>query len=285
MVMVSTRRVLTRALSEFCADDALNLGAALAFYTALALAPLLLIVIRIAGLLDPGAQQHLIAQVGGFIGAQAGEAVEELIAAAEHSQSNGRLATLLGTATLLLSATGVFGQLQTSLNRIWGVRSRPEASWGWAWLRKRLLSFGMVLSVAFLLLVSLLISAVLAALLSPETLLWNALNLAVSIGLFTALFALMFRYLPDVRIAWRDVWSGALLTALLFAVGKFAIGLYLGRSSVSSAYGAAGSFVVLLLWVYYSSLVFFLGAELTEAYSHEQRGPLAPEPTAERVPS
>jgi membrane protein len=151
-------------------------------------------------------------------------------------------------------------------------------------MRKRMLSFGMVLSIAFLLLVSLVISAGISAVFSEETLVWNGLNLVASLVLFTVLFALMFRYLPDVRTQWRDIWTGAAVTALLFSVGKLAIGFYLGRSSVSSAYGAAGSLVVLLLWVYYSAMVFFFGAEITEAYAYENRSPIVPDETAEQVP-
>jgi membrane protein len=274
--------ILRRAVSEFFDDDAMNLAAGLAFYTALSLAPLLLLVIRVTSLLDPNAQEHLIAQINGLVGEEAGAAVAAILAAAEQSPQTGRLAALLGLATLVFSATGVFAQLQAALNRIWDVEPKPGGAL-WVWLRKRVLSLGMVLSIAFLLLVSLVISALISALVTQDTLLWNAVNFLVSLVLFSALFALMYRYLPDVRIEWRDVAFGALLTALLFAVGKHAIGLYLGRSAVGSAYGAAGSLVVLLLWVYYSALVFFFGAEVTEAYAHATKRPIAPDETAQRV--
>jgi membrane protein len=275
--------ILRRAISDFWDDDAMGLASGLAFYTALSLAPLVLIVIKIAGVLDPHAQDHVIAQVNGFAGQQAGKAVADVIEAANQNESTGTIAAALGLATLLFSATGVFAQLQDALNRIWDVRPKPGQGL-WGTVRKRVLSFGMVLTIAFLLLVSLVISAAISALISEETWLWSAVNFASSIGLFTALFALMFRYLPDVRIAWKDVWTGAALTAVLFSVGKLAIGFYLGRSSVSSAYGAAGSLVVLLLWVYYSAMVFFFGAEITEAYARENRSPIMPDETAERVP-
>jgi len=276
-------RILRRAVSEFLDDDAMGLAASLAFYTALSLAPLLLFVIKLAGLLDPNAQEHVVAQAYGLVGQQGGEAVRGMIEASERHPATGTLAALLGAATLAFSSTGVFAQLQAALNRIWDVRPKPAGALG-AWLRKRVLSFGMVLSIAFLLLVSLVISAVVSAVFSEDTLVWNALNFVVSLGLFSVLFGLMFRYLPDVRIGWRDVAMGSLITALLFAIGKQAIGLYLGRSAVGSAYGAAGSLVVLLLWVYYSGLVFFFGAEITEAYAHEQQTPIVPDETAERVP-
>jgi membrane protein len=275
--------ILRRAISEFSDDDAMSLAGALAFYTALSLAPLVLIVIKIAGLLDANAQDHVVAQITGFVGREAGEAVAAIIEGAERNERTGTLAAALGLITLAFSATGVFGQLQMSLNRIWDVRPKPGQG-VWLWIRKRILSFGMVLSIAFLLLVSLVISAGLSAVFAQETLAWNAVSLVVSIGLFTALFALMFRYLPDARIGWRDVWTGAATTAVLFAVGKFVIALYLGRSAVGSAYGAAGSLVILLLWVYYSAAVFFFGAEITESYAHENRSPIVPDATAERVP-
>jgi membrane protein len=279
---METIQILRRAVLDFYEDDALTLAAALAFYTALALAPLVLIVMKIAGLLDPDAQSHVIDQIAAITGGPAAQAVEGVVEAAQRDQASGRLAALLGVATLAFSATGVFGQLQSSLNRIWDVKTRPGLGL-LPVLRKRLLSFGMVLTIAFLLLVSLIISAALSALFARDTLLWNALNSAASFALFTALFALMFRYLPDVQIQWRDAWRGGVVTSALFSVGKFGIGLYIGRSAVSSTYGAAGSLVVLLLWVYYSGLVFFLGAEITEAYARATGAPLLPDATAEVV--
>jgi membrane protein len=262
--------VLRRAISDFSLDDVTTLAAALAFYSALGLAPLVLIVIKIASLLDPHAQDHVVVEISDFVGAKTGEVITEIVAAADRNERTGTIAATLGLATLAFSATGVFAQLQASLNRIWSVRDETGLRIG-TWVAKRLLSFGMVLAIAFLLLVSLVISAALSALFSEESVFWNGLNLFVSFALFTALFALMFRYLPDVEIRWREVWTGAAVTAALFTIGKLAIGMYLGRSSVGSAYGAAGSFVVLLLWVYYSSLVFFFGAEITEAYAHVRK--------------
>jgi membrane protein len=280
---MKTLGILRRATLEFYEDDALTLAAALAFYTALALAPLVLIVIKIAGLIDPDAQSHIIDQIAGITGSHAADAVEGVVEAAQRDQASGTLAALFGLATLAFSATSVFAQLQASLNRIWDVQTRPGQTLTVA-LRKRLLSFGMVLTIAFLLLVSLVVSAALSALFTRDTLLWNMLNTVASFALFTALFAMMFRVLPDVEIQWRDAWRGAAVTSALFSVGKFGIGLYIGQSAVSSTYGAAGSLVVLLLWVYYSGLVFFLGAEITEAYARAAGSPLVPDATAEPVP-
>ncbi|HKO90947.1 MAG TPA: YihY/virulence factor BrkB family protein [Polyangiaceae bacterium] len=262
--------VLRRAISDFSLDDVTTLAAALAFYSALGLAPLVLIVIKIASVLDPHAQDHVVTEISDFVGAKTGEVISQIVAAADRNETTGTIAAVLGLATLAFSATGVFSQLQASLNRIWAVQSQGGLQIG-AWVTKRLLSFGMVLAIAFLLLVSLVISAALSAVLSQESMFWGGLNLLISFALSTVLFALMFRYLPDVEIRWREVWTGAAVTAALFSIGKLAIGMYLGRSTVGSAYGAAGSFVVLLLWVYYSALVFFFGAEITEAYAHVWR--------------
>jgi membrane protein len=278
--------VLRRAVDDFSLDDVTTLAAALAFYSALGLAPLVLIVIKIASLLDPHAQDHIVAEISDFVGAKTGEVIAEIVAAADRNETTGTVAAVLGLVTLAFSATGVFSQLQTSLNRIWNTDAIPaRRSIVVGWITKRMLSFGMVLAIAFLLLVSLLVSAALSAVFTQDTVFWNGLNLVVSFALFTALFAVMFRYLPDVTIRWRDVWTGAAVTAALFSVGKLAIGFYLGRSSVGSTYGAAGSFVVLLLWVYYSALVFFFGAEITEAYAHVRKAPRIREPLGSRATS
>jgi membrane protein len=280
--MVQAWRTLQRAVSDFVDDDATTLAGALAFYAALGLAPIVLIVIKVASVLDPRAQDHIIAEIVGFVGPRTGVVISEIVAAAEQQPDSGTIATLLGLATLAFSASGVFGQLQASLNRIWGVQAKPGPQLK-SWIVKRLLSFGMVLTIAFLMLVSLVLSAAISAVFAEETPFWSAMNVVASLALFTALFAAMFRYLPDVKLGWRDVWTGAAVTALLFTIGKSAIGLYLARSSVSSAYGAAGSLVVLLLWVYYSGLVFFLGAEITEAHAGTRSAPIAPSTAAERV--
>lgn len=281
---MSTRQAwyMTRqTIDDFSEDDCLSLAGALAFYTALSLAPLLVILLRIASMLGESTQQRLVEQIQGLVGPQAGEAIQNIIASANQQPAWGSVAGIISLIVLIFSATGVFAQLQASLDAIWDVEAKPsEGVWGW--LRKRLLSAGMIIALAFVMLVSLCISAVIAALMPSGGLLWDGLNFVVSIGVFLLLFAIIFRYLPDVSVQWRDVWMGALVTAVLFAVGKTAIGIYLGKSSVGSAYGAAGSLLVLLVWVYYSSLLVFLGAEFTQVQAKVRRSPIQPDAHAQR---
>ena len=208
-----------------------------------------------------------------MIGQQSAEAVQGMIQNASNEPKTGMIATVVGVFTLILGAGGVVGQLQTSLNTIWGVA--PKAGQGlWGFVRQRFISYAMILGIGFLLLVSLVISAVVASLtqfvgslFGGAEIIAHVLDLGVSFVITTILFAMIYKFLPDVRIEWRDVWIGAALTSVLFTVGKFLIGLYLGRSGVSSTYGAAGSLITVLLWVYYSSLIFFLGAEFTQVYA------------------
>ena len=255
-------------------DGALDLGAALAYYTIFSLAPLLLIVIAVAGLVwgREAVQGQLVGQLQGVVGPQGSQAIQTMIAnAGQHG--SGVIATIIGVATILFGATGVFVQLQSAMDRVWNVEPRPGGG-VWSFVRTRLLSFGMVLGIGFLLLVSLVVATAVSAIGTWVTgmvpgakVLIEVLTFLVSFGIVTLLFAMIFKILPDVKIAWRDVWIGAVVTALLFTVGKFLIGLYLARSSVASTYGAAGSLVVLLLWIYYSSQILFLGAEFTEVYA------------------
>jgi membrane protein len=212
-----------------------------------------------------------------------------MVQSAAQNRSTGVMATILGTAALLFGATGVFGELQDSLNTIWEVKPKPGRGWR-GLVQDRLLSVGMVLAVAFLLVVSLVVSATLAAVgtfvggyvgaLAPV---WHAIDVLVSVAVLTALFAAIFKWLPDVHIAWRDVWIGAAVTAILFTLGKLLIGLYLGRSSVTSVYGAAGSLVILLLWVYYSAQILFFGAELTQVWANQYGSRVVPAANAEPV--
>jgi membrane protein len=263
---------LRRVFGEFGEDGAVTLAASLAYYTALSMAPLVLLVLRVAALFGPQGQQDLVDQITALIGSQGGDAVQLVILSSKSEPVAGNVAGILSVLMLIFGASAVFSDLQHALNTIWDVRSRPKSGL-WGWIRKRLLSMGILLAVLFLLLVSTVISAVLAlgpratADLPGGAALWSVVHLVFSVAVFTALFALMFRYLPDVRIQWRDVWLGAFATAVLFALGKFAVGFYLGRSSVGSAYGAAGSLVILLVWAYYSALVFFLGAEWTQVWA------------------
>ena len=250
----------------------LRLGAGLAYYTVFSIAPLFLIVLAIAGLWfgPEAAQRELFAQLEGLVGQEGARAIQAMVTSADKSHAGG-WATVVATITLFAGATGVFAQLQDALNLIWQVRPRPGTGWR-HFVTTRILSFAMILAVGFLLLVSLVISAGLAAagkfmngLIPAHEIFWQVVNFIISFGMITLLFATMFKYLPDVKIAWHDVWLGALFAAFLFNVGKFALGFYLGRGSVTSAYGAAGSLVVVLLWVYYSSQTLFLGAEFTRA--------------------
>jgi membrane protein len=266
-------RLLNRAALAWWRDDALRLGAALSYYTVFSLAPVLIVSVAIAGLVfgTEAASGRIVNQLGGLMGPEGASVIETLIQrAALHSDSGWR-ATAIGVVTILIGASGAFGELKHALNRIWEVEA-PDGGGLLRLLKTRLASFSMVLAIGFLLLVSLVISAGLSALdeligsagdrLQP---LFSLLNLAISYGVVTSLFALIFRVLPDRRVEWRDIWPGAAAAALLFVLGKSAIGLYLGNTAVASVYGAASSLVVLLVWVYYSTQVLFLGAELTQA--------------------
>jgi membrane protein len=256
-------------------DKASALAAALAYYSLFSLAPLVLIAVAVAGLVfgHQAAQGQLYMQLAGLIGDAGAKALQEIVANMHEQQGGGVVATIVGLATLLFGASGVFAQLQDSMNTIW--KAKPPTTNGIVeFLRVRLLSFSMVLGIGFLLLVSLILSAVLSALggylgtfLPGGVAVGQALNATVSLVVVTALFALIYKLLPDTPVAWNDVWLGALVTSFLFTLGKFAIGVYLARASVASSYGAAGSVVILLLWVYYSSLILYLGAEFTHVYS------------------
>ena len=261
-------RLATRAASAWSADYASSMGAALAYYALFSIAPLLLIVVGVAGFFfgPEAARGELFGQIAGLIGADAARAVEGLVANARKPES-GVLAMVTGTALLIMGASTVFGELQNALDRIWHAPQQARAKGWWTLIRTRVASFGMILAIAFLLMVSLVISAIVSALGT-----WWGLHLVdwlLSFAIMTGLFAAIYKVIPRVRIAWRDVWVGAAVTSALFAVGKVAIGLYLGKSSVASAFGAAGSLVVLMVWVYYSSQVFLLGAVFTRLYAEE----------------
>ncbi len=267
--------LLRGAFAEWLADGAPRLGAALAYYTLFSLAPLLLAAIAVAGLAfgEEAAQGRIVAELESLIGRSGAEAAQAMIEASRRP-SSGIVASLAALATLLVGASGVFVELKGALNVIFDVTQAPTGLKGT--LRARLAAFALVLVVGFLLLVSLIVSAALSALgqlLGEEpTALLQLLNAVLSLGVITVLVAMLFKFLPDTRLAWRDVWIGALFTSTLFTVGKFLIGLYLGRSGVSSTYGAAASVVVLMIWVYYAGQIFFLGAELTQAWARRRSG-------------
>lgn len=267
-----------------------RLAAALSYYTVFALAPLLIIAIAIAALFFEEAQVRtsILNELGGLIGSSGRKAIEMLIEGARQPQT-GTIATIIGIITLLVAAGGLFGQLQDALNTIWEVQPKPGRGI-WGILRDRFFSFAMVLGSGFLLLVSLLISTALAAAgqwiagaAYGETAMWQAISFGVSFGVTALLFALIFKVLPDARVRWKDVWIGAIVTALLFSLGRFLISWYLGQAATESTYGAAGSLVALLIWVYYSSQILFLGAEFTQVYARTYGSRIEPTENAVRV--
>jgi membrane protein len=280
-------RLLRQTIADWTEDKAPELGAALAFYTSLSIAPLLVITLGVVAFFfgEEAAGGQVAEQLRSLVGDEGGKAIEDMIASA-NKPATGALATALSVITLLFGASGVFGQLQGALNTIWEVQPKPGRGI-WGFVQDRFLSFAMVMGMAFLLLVSLVITAAIASankLLGglPESLPWlaQAINFVASLGVLIALFGLMFKLLPDVKMAWSDVWLGAVVTALLFTVGKFVIGVYLGHSSMASSYGVAGSFVVLLVWVYYSAQILFFGAELTQVYANEFGSRIVPDENA-----
>ena len=289
-------RLAWNSLEKFLADSPFEMAAALSFYTILSLSPLLLIVVSAAGLVwgEDSVRAEILNQMRALIGPAGAETVRTVL---DHSAFTGHTGTsmAIGVLTLLFGATTVFAELQSALNRIWRVETSAETTSRpallWSLVRTRLLALALIFVVGFLLLVSLVVSAGLAALhgylaraFQGGALLWELVNFLVALAVISFLIAMVYRVLPDVRLGWADVWGGALVTAVLFSFGKFLIGLYLGQTSVASAYGAAGSLVVLLLWVYYSSLIMFLGAEITAVHAR-YRHRVRPAEYAVRVPA
>jgi membrane protein len=265
-----------KAASAWLEDYAPSMGAALSYYTVFSLAPMLLIVIGVAGLVfgQDAARGALLGQLSGLMGADAAKAVQGIIASAS-KPSEGILATVIGVVVMLIGATTVFGELQDALDRIW--RSPAKATGGglWGLLRTRFLSFGMILGIGFLLVVSLVVETAVSALgkwWSPVFGGWEVLAHAVTLlfglGVSTIAFAMIYRLMPRAKVEWHDVWIGAFVTAVLFSLGRFLIGLYIGKSGVASGFGAAGSLVIVFVWVYYSAQIFLLGAEFTWVYAN-----------------
>lgn len=283
-------KITKESYSEWAKDNATRLAASLSFYTILSLTPLFVIVTSIAGLVygREAAAGELTGQLRSLLGDAGADVVRTALASASEPKS-GLLAAVIGVVSLLFGASGVFGELQSALNTIWDVKPKPGRGI-WGTIRDRFLSFGMVIVFGFLLLVSLVVSTGLAAvgtylenLKWGTALLMHLLNFIISTGVITVLFAMMYKFLPDVKIAWRDTWLGAVITAILFTLGKILIGFYLGRAGVASPFGAAGSLVVVVLWVYYSGLILFFGAELTQSTMTHYGRRIEPSDNAERA--
>ena len=269
-------------VSEFGEDNVLRLSAALAYYAIFSIGPLLAIVVGVAGLAfgNDSVREQIHHSLKGMLGENSAKTIDSMMAARSHATS--LITTIIGIVALLFGAAGVFGQLQDSLNTIWEVKAKPGAGI-WDLVRKRFLSFSMVLGVGFLLLVSLALSTALAAFtqtlnqkIPMGNVLGHAVDFVVSFAVITALFAMIFKFMPDVKIPWSKVWVGAIGTALLFTLGKSLLGLYLGKQSTSSAYGAAGSVIVILMWVYYASVILFFGAEFTQVYARQTGAKIVP---------
>mgnify|MGYP002777906972 CR=1 FL=1 len=275
--------LLRETFTEWNEDKASRLAAALAYYTVFSLAPMLIIAIAIAGAVfgEEAARGEIVAQIQGLVGRDGAQFIETAIEGASKPRA-GTIASLISIAVLLFGASGLFAQLQDSLNTIWEVQPKPGRGLIGI-LRDRFLSFTMVLGVGFLLLVSLVLSAglsgfvnFLGSLLPGIGALLQLANFVLSFAVTTVLFGLIYKVLPDVKIAWSDVWSGAIVTALLFSIGRFALGLYLGNSSFGSTYGAAGSVVIILVWVYYAAQILFFGAEFTQVYARRYGSRIVP---------
>ena len=267
--------ILSSAFSGFLNDLALKFSASLAYYTIFSLAPLLLLVISLAGIFlgQAATQGKIFAEINGFVGNDAAKQIQDLI---KHLQMQGKSTTsvIIGVVTLIFGASGVFGEIQESINIIWQVKPKPKKSWV-KFIKDRLLSFSMIATLGFLLLVSLVINGALLAvserlktfLPDVTVFIFNIVNILISFIVITVLFAVIFKVLPDVKVRWRDVLSGSIFTAVLFMLGRLVIGLYVAHSATSSTYGEAGSLIAILLWVYYTAAILYFGAEFTRAYA------------------
>lgn len=284
---------LKETITGWIEDEPFQLASSLSYYTLFSLAPLLLIAIAVAGLVfgREAAQNEIVETLGGMLGSESAKAIQDMIQNAGSQPKEGMLSTVFGAVALLFGAGGVVGQLQSSLNKVWGVVPKPGQG-VWGFIRQRFISFAMVLAVGFLLLVSLaataflsLLSQYIGNLIGGAAFIAHLLDILISFAFVTVLFAMIYKFLPDVKIQWKDVWIGAALTSILFTIGKFLIGLYLGSSGVTSAYGAAGSLITVLLWVYYSSLIFLLGAEFTQVYASTYGSGVVPAENAEPSPA
>jgi membrane protein len=284
-------RLLRRSATEWSNDKAARLGAALSYYTIFSLAPVLLVVLAVAGLVlgNDAAQGRIVEQLSGLLGTSAAEAIQTMLQKA-NQRGTGIVATVVGLATLIVGATGVLIELQDALNTVWKVVPKPGRGIVGI-IRDRMLSFGIVLGFGFLLLVSLVLSAAVSVLgtwvggLIPGWLIIGyVLSYGISLGLVALVLAAIFKILPDAKISWRDVWIGALVTSVMFHLGKLGISIYIGKAGVASTFGAAGSLAVLLVWVYYSSQIVLFGAEFTRVYADEYGSHVVPAENAVKVP-
>ncbi|BAY82923.1 putative ribonuclease BN [Calothrix parasitica NIES-267] len=284
-------RLLKETFKEWNEDKASRLAAALSYYTIFSLAPLLIITIAIAGAVfgDDAARGEVVRQIQGLVGKDGAEVIQTALQNAQRPDTR-NIASIISIGVLLFGASNVFAQIQDALNTIWEVKPKPGRSFIQV-LRKRFLSFAMVGGVGFLLLVSLIVNAGLAAMVNYFTNLipgidwiWQIANFAISFAVITVLFAIIYKFMPDVEIAWSDVWVGSAITSLLFVIGKSLLGLYLGNGSFGSAYGAAGSLVVVLAWINYAAQIIFFGAEFTQVYASKYGSRIVPDENAMRVP-
>ncbi len=269
-------RLIKEAVLAWIDDFAPSMGAAISYYTIFSLAPLLIIVIAVAGAIfgQDAVQGQIVGQLQGMMGKEGASAVQNMIKAA-NEPTKGIVASVISFVLLLVGSTTVFAELQSALDRIWHVPEKAKPQGIWAILRARVLSMGLILGLAFILMVSLVTAAAVAAfgtlasgMLPGSELLLQAINIAISVGLSTVLFAMIFKYMPSISIEWRNVWVGALVTALMFEIGKWGISLYIGKSGTTETFAAAGSLVVVLLWVYYAAQIFLLGAEFTKVWAN-----------------
>lgn len=286
--IVSIWSVLKQTFTEFQNDKALKLSASLAYYTVFALPPMLIVIITTVGLIFGREAVHgqVFTQINEVVGDRAAAQVEEIIRNISMAKDT-KIANIIGIITLIIGATGVFTEIQDSINIIWGIKAKPKRG-VLRMILNRLISFSMVVAIAFLLLVSLVLEAVIIAFsgklkaLFPDiaVYIFQLINFFMTLGVTTLLFAIIFKVLPDARIRWRDVSVGAFVTAALFMFGKYVIGYYLGQSALGSTYGAAGSVIILLLWVYYSSIILFFGAEFTQVFAYRYGARISPRPYA-----
>jgi len=283
--------LLKNTAAKWQSDNTFRLAASLAFYTIFSLAPLMLIAVGIASLFfsRQTAVDRIVYELQQLVGDKGAQVIRQVLESAG-GLGEGIWAIGIGIVTLIIGASAVFAELQAALNIIWGVKAQVRRGLLLDLVIDRLRSFSIAVGVGFLLLVSLVLSAALSGLreylnyrMPAVPVIWQALDIVASFVLVTLLFTMIYKYLPDVRLEWRDVWTGAAATSLLFTIGKYLIGIYLGRTATSNAYGAAGSFVVLLIWIYYSALISFFGAEFTQVYARRQRKRIPPEDHAEKV--